>query len=179
MDLFSGVCTLRLDFESFTTVGPTDTVETNGGECTDTFTVTVIIIEWWPMPKRWSEGSHSRFLSFHRAARTRRCPQSAGKTLANTVRAFSSDISKRRLTFCYSRASVRWDRQSAGRYWDPDVQLCRFVKSEELGHQSVADSMWGQIQVRRFLEEFNERKVSQIFLFSNPKNTGTVGFLKL
>ena len=32
---------LRLDFEQFTTLGPADTVETNGGACVDTFTVTV------------------------------------------------------------------------------------------------------------------------------------------
>ena len=32
---------LRLDFEQFTTLGPADTVETNGGACVDSFTVTV------------------------------------------------------------------------------------------------------------------------------------------
>ena len=32
---------LRLDFEQFTTQGPADTVETNGGACVDSFTVTV------------------------------------------------------------------------------------------------------------------------------------------
>merc|ERR1712050_19921 len=34
------ICWLRLDFEQFTTQGPADTVETNGGACVDTFTVT-------------------------------------------------------------------------------------------------------------------------------------------
>ena len=32
---------LGLDFEQFTTLGPADTVETNGGACVDSFTVTV------------------------------------------------------------------------------------------------------------------------------------------
>ena len=31
------VCAVRLDFESFTTQGPSATTETNGGECTDSF----------------------------------------------------------------------------------------------------------------------------------------------
>ena len=36
------VCYLRLDFESFTLLGPADTVETLGGACSrDTFKVTV------------------------------------------------------------------------------------------------------------------------------------------
>lgn len=35
------ICWLRLDFEQFTTLGPADTVETTGGACIDTFTVTV------------------------------------------------------------------------------------------------------------------------------------------
>ena len=38
----SDVCYLRLDFESFTMLGPADTVETLGGACSrDTFKVTV------------------------------------------------------------------------------------------------------------------------------------------
>ena len=32
----------RLDFETFTILGPADTLETNGGACVDTFDVTVI-----------------------------------------------------------------------------------------------------------------------------------------
>lgn len=40
--LFSlDVCYLRLDFESFTTVGPTDTEEKKGGECVDKLSFTV------------------------------------------------------------------------------------------------------------------------------------------
>ena len=31
------MCAVRLDFESFTTQGPSATTETNGGECTDSF----------------------------------------------------------------------------------------------------------------------------------------------
>ena len=34
------VCAVRLDFETFTTAGPSSTAETNGGECTDSFVVT-------------------------------------------------------------------------------------------------------------------------------------------
>ena len=37
----SDVCSIRLDFESFTTAGPSSTSETNGGECTDSLVVTV------------------------------------------------------------------------------------------------------------------------------------------
>ena len=39
---FSDVCWLRLDFESFTLLGPTVTTESQGGLCTDTFKITVI-----------------------------------------------------------------------------------------------------------------------------------------
>ena len=39
---FLDVCYLRLDFESFTLLGPSDTTETLGGVCArDTFKVTV------------------------------------------------------------------------------------------------------------------------------------------
>ena len=37
------VCWLRLDFETFTTLGPTATDETDGGLCIDMLTITVII----------------------------------------------------------------------------------------------------------------------------------------
>ena len=36
----SNVCSVRLDMETFTIDGATDTLETNGGECTDSFQVT-------------------------------------------------------------------------------------------------------------------------------------------
>ena len=35
----SEVCAVRLDFETFTTKGPADTIETNGGACQDSFVV--------------------------------------------------------------------------------------------------------------------------------------------
>ena len=35
------ICYLRLDFESFTTLGPADETEAGGGTCVDSFTVTV------------------------------------------------------------------------------------------------------------------------------------------
>ena len=38
---FSEICFLRLDFETFTIVGPTLTTEATGAVCTDTFKVTV------------------------------------------------------------------------------------------------------------------------------------------
>jgi hypothetical protein len=38
---FPDVCWLRLDFESFTLLGPTVSTETQGGLCPDTFRVTV------------------------------------------------------------------------------------------------------------------------------------------
>ena len=34
------VCAVRLDFDSFTTMGPSSTEETSGGACTDSFVVT-------------------------------------------------------------------------------------------------------------------------------------------
>ena len=37
------VCWLRLDFETFAIQGPPDALETTGGVCVDTFTVTVSI----------------------------------------------------------------------------------------------------------------------------------------
>ena len=39
---FSDVCTIRLDFEAFSIVGPADTIETMGGKCTDTFQATSV-----------------------------------------------------------------------------------------------------------------------------------------
>ena len=39
--VLSDVCFLRLDFESFTLLGPTVSTETQGGLCPDTFKVTV------------------------------------------------------------------------------------------------------------------------------------------
>jgi len=39
--LFSDVCYLRLDFESFTTLGPSLSTETLAYACPDTFIVTV------------------------------------------------------------------------------------------------------------------------------------------
>ena len=39
--IFIAVCDLRLDFERFTTLGPADTVETDGGKCQDILTITV------------------------------------------------------------------------------------------------------------------------------------------
>ena len=35
------MCWLRLDFDTFSLLGTGDTTESNGGECQDTFTVTV------------------------------------------------------------------------------------------------------------------------------------------
>ncbi len=39
--LYSDVCWLRLDFESFQILGPATTTEPSGGSCPDTFTATV------------------------------------------------------------------------------------------------------------------------------------------
>jgi hypothetical protein len=39
--LFSDICWLRLDFETFNILGPADTAEVLGGVCADTFKVTV------------------------------------------------------------------------------------------------------------------------------------------
>ncbi len=38
---FADICWLRLDFEQFTMLGTTDTIETTGGVCQDSFSVTV------------------------------------------------------------------------------------------------------------------------------------------
>ena len=37
----SDVCFLRLDFDTFTILGTGNTMESNGGECQDVFSVTV------------------------------------------------------------------------------------------------------------------------------------------
>ena len=39
-----GVCWLRLDFETFTTLGPADSQELSGGVCRDTFKVVVSML---------------------------------------------------------------------------------------------------------------------------------------
>ena len=38
--LIADVCAVRLDFDSFTTMGPATTEETTGGACTDSFVIT-------------------------------------------------------------------------------------------------------------------------------------------
>ena len=36
------VCDFRLDFDTFTTNGPVDTSETNGGQCQDSLTISTV-----------------------------------------------------------------------------------------------------------------------------------------
>lgn len=45
--ILSDVCWLRLDFEQFTTAGPSLTTEVSGGVCIDSFSVTVGIGTNW------------------------------------------------------------------------------------------------------------------------------------
>lgn len=40
--VFQAVCDLRLDFERFTTNGPSLTTEANGGLCQDMLTITTV-----------------------------------------------------------------------------------------------------------------------------------------
>jgi hypothetical protein len=42
--LFTDVCNLRLDFESFTLAGTTDTSETAGGTCLDKLDIKVAVL---------------------------------------------------------------------------------------------------------------------------------------
>ena len=44
--LFSDVCYLRLDFDTFTILGTGGTTESNGGECQDMFAITVSAIQF-------------------------------------------------------------------------------------------------------------------------------------
>ena len=56
----SDVCSVRLDFESFTTVGPADTQELLGGVCMDTFTATGSSGQTTPVICGMNKGQHSK-----------------------------------------------------------------------------------------------------------------------
>ena len=53
------VCFFRMDFEQFTLKGPADSIETNGGVCTDTMTVTVNSGQKIPTICGQNTGQHS------------------------------------------------------------------------------------------------------------------------
>ena len=55
------VCSVRLDFETFTTAGPTATTEVNGGACTDSFVVTGTSGLSSPVICGSNSGQHGRF----------------------------------------------------------------------------------------------------------------------
>jgi hypothetical protein len=55
------VCTVRLDFETFTTVGPADTAETSGGACTDSFVASGTSGSTSPVICGSNAGQHSKF----------------------------------------------------------------------------------------------------------------------
>ncbi len=45
--MLSDICDVRLDFDVFSTYGPALTTEVNGGECTDSFQLSgVILVQW-------------------------------------------------------------------------------------------------------------------------------------
>ena len=50
---FTDVCWLRLDFESFTLLGPTQTDELTGGVCSDQFKITVKELEVFIPKESW------------------------------------------------------------------------------------------------------------------------------
>ena len=53
------ICWLRLDFETFQTLGPSDTIETTGGACADTLTITVSSGQTIPQLCGLLTGQHS------------------------------------------------------------------------------------------------------------------------
>ena len=57
----ASVCTVRLDFESFVTQGPSSTEEVNGGECTDSLVVTGSSGLSSPVFCGKNTGQHSKF----------------------------------------------------------------------------------------------------------------------
>ena len=56
----SDVCSVRLDFETFTTRGPAGTEETDGGVCTDSFQVTGTSGQATPIICGMNRGQHSK-----------------------------------------------------------------------------------------------------------------------
>ena len=56
------VCAVRLDFETFTTAGPSATDETTGGVCTDSFVATGTSGYSTPVICGKNTGQHSKFL---------------------------------------------------------------------------------------------------------------------
>ena len=58
------VCAVRLDFETFTTAGPSATDETNGGACTDSFVVTGTSGLTTPTICGKNSGQHSKTFFF-------------------------------------------------------------------------------------------------------------------
>ena len=58
--VLADICWLRLDFETFTTLGPADTVETDGGLCVDKLTFTVTSGQQIPELCGTLTGQHSK-----------------------------------------------------------------------------------------------------------------------
>ena len=62
----SDVCSVRLDFESFTTQGPTSTAELLGGACVDSFTATGSSGQTSPVICGMNKGQHSKYTAMER-----------------------------------------------------------------------------------------------------------------
>ena len=60
--VISDICWFRLDFETFTTLGPADTQETSGGKCVDTLTITVTTGQQIPVVCGTLTGQHSKII---------------------------------------------------------------------------------------------------------------------
>ena len=55
------VCSVRLDFETFTIEAPADTVETTGGVCVDSFQVTGSSGQTTPIICGLNTGEHGKY----------------------------------------------------------------------------------------------------------------------
>ena len=50
------ICDIRLDFDTFTLNGPSDTSETDGGKCQDSLTITTVnIIKLFKKENQWNK----------------------------------------------------------------------------------------------------------------------------
>ncbi len=139
----SAVCDLRLDFETFTTVGTGNTLETTGGVCTDTFVVTVsrvnsglkVRTECWTRPRRFSQG--------------KQCQQFAAQTPVNTVSVFERKRCGERQIFHPYAFSLRELGQPGDRLGHIGFHLLRHLNYQDVRHQGHPGRVQQHIEVKQ------------------------------
>jgi hypothetical protein len=135
------VCYLRLDFDSFTTLGPADTLETSGGACRDTFMVGVSIMHKIRNLKK----SSTLYVSFQTAT-NQNIPTICGQNAGQHSEAIQG-VKKDNFFLIPFLSSLCGYGRSTRRYSLFELQLCWIFKLEDLGYKGYSDSVQVQLQV--------------------------------